>query len=205
VERIEALFDRLGSMTDFRYSKYEGVLRAKLLINDAGTFEQGHVLLGELLGYSAGNRNGDASPDPWWRASEDFCLVFEDYTEAQTTSAIPAKKARQAYTHPNWIRSQLVAAESAEIVPILVSPCTEIEQGAVPHMDGVIHWSIDDLRRTSEEALALVRELRRDYPGPGDIAWRAMAAERLRAARLSPREFVEALKQRQVDLKVRGA
>lgn len=204
VERIEALFDRLGSLTDFKFSKFETELRNKLAVDDANIFEQGHVLLGTLLGYDAGNRNDDASPDPWWRASDDFCLVFEDYTEAAETSAVPAKKARQACTHPNWIRSEQLVASSAEIIPVLVSPCREVEQGAIPHMVDVVHWPTSDLRRISELAITLIKELRRDYPGPGDLAWRAMAAERLKSKRLAPREFLESLKSEQPSLVARG-
>lgn len=202
VERMEAMFDRLGSLNDHRFSRFEVELREKIAKNEARAFEQGHVMLGQLLGFDAGNRNDDASPDPWWRSSDKFCLVFEDYTDAEG-EAVPAKKARQAFSHPNWVRSELLVADGADIVPVMIAPCTQVEKGAAPHMAEVIYWPVDDFRRVAEIALNVVKELRREYPGAGDLVWRAMAAERLKRARLSPRELVSSLRSEQPTLTIR--
>lgn len=202
VERIEAMFDRLGSLNDHRFSRFEVELREKISINEAKHFEQGHVMLGQLLGFDAGNRNDDASPDPWWRSSEKFCIVFEDYTDAEG-DAVPAKKARQAFSHPNWVKSELLVSEGAEIIPVMVAPCTHVEKGAAPHMAEVIYWPVDDFRRIAEISLNVIRELRREYPGAGDLVWRAMAAERLKRARLAPRELVNSLRNEQPSLIIR--
>lgn len=199
IERIEALFDRLGSLNDHRFSKFEVDLRKKISVNDAKEFEQGHVMLGQLLGFDAGNRNDDASPDPWWRSSETFCIVFEDYTDAEGDT-VPARKARQAATHPNWIKSELLVAENADVVSVMIAPCVYVERGAVPHMGQVIYWPTDDFRRIAEIAINVIKDLRREYPGAGDLAWRAMASERLRRSRLSPRELVRSLREEQPEM-----
>lgn len=64
-------------------------------LQDGDGFEQAQVLLGEHLGFSAGKRESDASPDPWWIVG-DIALVFEDHANAQgDTAVIDATKARQ--------------------------------------------------------------------------------------------------------------
>lgn len=204
IERIEALFDRLGSLNDFKFAKFETELRDKLALNDAASFEQGHKMLGQLLGFDAGNRNDEASPDPWWRASDRFCIVFEDYTAAES-DCIPAKKARQAITHPNWIRSEQIVDTDALIVPVIVSACSQVERGAVPHLEGVIVCSTERVRQVLEIGLMVIKDLRREYPGAGDLAWRALAAERLKRHQLSPHQFVEMLRASAPKLNIRGA
>ena len=46
---------------------------------DGVGFETSHEELGKLLGYEAGKVEADATPDPWWRADDSFCFVFEDH------------------------------------------------------------------------------------------------------------------------------
>ncbi len=87
------------------------------------------VTLGEMLGFRAGKHESDASPDPWWIAG-NFCLVFEDHSDAQPTSALGATKARQVAGHPNWVREnkELVhLPDNCEILPILVARVIRIE------------------------------------------------------------------------------
>ncbi len=121
VERIEALLDRLGTITDYKWDQFEADIRKKLEQDDATLFEQGHALLGELLGYEAGNRNDTGSPDPWWLANAEFCFIFEDHSDAEDSSSLHVNKARQACTHPNWVTANLPVAKDARIVSVLVS------------------------------------------------------------------------------------
>ena len=43
--------------------------------------------------------------------------------------------------------------------------------------------SLEDFRRWAEEALVVIRDLRRDFQEPGDLAWRAQAARALSECR----------------------
>jgi hypothetical protein len=44
-----------------------------------------------------------------------------------------------------------------------------------------------------KQALQTLRDVRRDFPGPGNLAWRTATAERLRAAKIAPQELKEML------------
>lgn len=196
IERLEERFDSLGTLTDHKYDKFEADVRTKLDHNDAKVFEDGHAKLGELLGYEAGNRNDTASPDPWWMANGSMCLIFEDKSESDPGNSLSVDYARQVCTHPNWVRENLPVDKDALIVPILVTPAQVADDAALPHLKDVLVWNLEDFRKWAREAIAVVRELRKEYPNSGDLAWRAAAAEKLTAACVTPESLLAMLKDR---------
>lgn len=182
VEQLEAQLVKLGTVHNRQFTAREKEIRDGLRAGD--TFEQAQVLLGEHLGFSAGKRESDASPDPWWIVGE-IALVFEDHANAKgDTSTIDATKARQAASHPDWLREHVPASCGAVIQPVLVTPAKNAKEGAMPHLGRVAHWDLKDFRDWAEAALVTIRELRRSFQEPGDLAWRAQAAEALTTARL---------------------
>lgn len=196
VERIESLFDRLGTLTHYKYTRFESDIRQKLEQNEARDFEDGHAKLGELLGYSTGNRNDTATPDPWWLTNESLCFIFEDHSDAkQPYGQLSVDKARQVCTHPNWVRDNLLVNQESNIVPILVTPVPTADNAALPHLKGVLLWPLDNFREWARNAMTVMREIRSSYPGSGDLAWRALAAEKLDAAFISPSKLLEKLKE----------
>lgn len=182
VEQLEAQLVKLGTVHNRQFTAREKEIREGL--KDGDGFEQAQVLLGEHLGYSAGKRERDASPDPWWIVG-NIALVFEDHANAKgDTSTIDATKARQAASHPDWLREHVPASHDASIQPVLVTPAKNAKDGAMPHLGRVAHWDLNDFRDWAETALVTIRDLRRSFQEPGDLAWRAQAAEALTSARL---------------------
>jgi len=53
----------------------------------------------------------------------------------------------------------------------------------MPHLGKVAHWDLADFRTWAQQALVTVRELRRSFQEPGDLAWRAHAAQALSDSR----------------------
>jgi Rad3-related DNA helicase len=181
VERLEAQLMRLGTLHNRAFSAREKEIRDGLQIG--GSFEWAQVLLGEHLGFAVGKRESDASPDPWWLVG-DVSFVFEDHANASgDTAVIDATKARQAGSHPDWMREFVLGATDTTIYPVLVTPAKKAKQGAVPHLGRVSHWDLEDFRAWAERALVTVRDLRRSFVEPGDLVWRAQAAEALVAAK----------------------
>lgn len=177
VEQLEAQLLKLGTLHNREFSARETEIREGL--GDGKTFEQAQVLLGEHLGFTAGKREDDASPDPWWIIG-DIALVFEDHANAKgETSVIDATKARQAFSHPNWMRANVPESAGAQIRPVLVTPAKHAKKGAMPHLKRVAHWDLGDFQIWADQALITIRELRRDFQEPGDLAWRARAAQAL--------------------------
>lgn len=196
IERMETLFDDLGTLTDYKYDKFEAEVRINLDQNGANIFEVGHEKLGKLLGYNAGNRNDTGTPDPWWMANGSLCFIFEDHSDALPDNTLSVNKARQACTHPNWVRENLSVDEDATIVSILVTPVKVADDSALPHLKEVLVWNLEDFRAWAHNAISTVREIRKEYPNSGDLVWRANAAEKLTEANVTPKALLSMLKER---------
>lgn len=194
IERLESQLDRLGTHTNRRYDAEEAAIRTGLASRDADAFEQAHVRLGALLGFAAGNRNTQGAPDPWWMVDDLFVFIFEDHSDADANSELSVRKARQAMSHPNWVRDNLPIAEGAEVVAVLISPVTEANDEALPHLHNVFYWNLDEFRTWAQNALAVVRELRTTFPGPGDVSWRDRAALSYSEAGIDPTALYARLK-----------
>jgi len=181
IENIENMLERHGASHDRKYAaKEKQVLEG---IKHEDTFESAHVLLGEFLGFNSGKREADGSPDPWWKVGH-ICFVFEDHAGANKDSALSVEKARQAADHPRWMRSNVENLENAEIIPILVTPTSRSSPGAKPHLQEVYLWPLDDFKEWAVHALETIREIRKTFSSPGDIAWRAEAITKLRMSGL---------------------
>lgn len=180
VERLEAYLHKLGTVHNRAFSAREKQIREGLATG-AG-FEAAQVLLGEHLGFEAGKKEDDASPDPWWRAGE-FAFVFEDHANAGAAAVIDATKARQAASHPDWLREHVPGTAGANIQSVLVTPAGKAKKGAMPHLGRVAFWDLADFRSWTDKVLETVRELRREFVEPGDLAWRAQAAQKLEEIR----------------------
>ncbi len=64
---------------------------------------------------------------------------------------------------------------------------------ALPHLKDVLYWNLDEFRSWSEQALLILRELRRVFPGTGDVMWRERAASEYTKHGLSPSRLLERL------------
>jgi hypothetical protein len=56
---------------------------------------------------------------------------------AKAESSLDVTKARQASTHPNWVRANLPLSQTAEILPVLISPVKVADTDALPHLGEV--------------------------------------------------------------------
>ncbi|HKQ04648.1 MAG TPA: hypothetical protein VJ464_05920 [Blastocatellia bacterium] len=106
------------------------------------------------------------------------------------------KKARRVSLHPNWMRDHLDASKSTGIIPVLVTPVSKITQGVVSHLKGVTLWPLNEFRNWAEVAVSTIRELRTTFLEPGDLIWRAHAAELFVSRGLDATSLTARLKQR---------
>jgi hypothetical protein len=194
IERIETILESLGTINDLKYAKREKNILDLINKNEAKSFEEGQKILGEFLGYDAGNENTDGAPDPWWLIDQDLCIVFEDYSDASPDSDLPISKARQAALHQNWIKNKLSLSPSAKIITIIVSSVKTIDKEAVPFLGDVYFWDIGLFREWVLKSLTVIRELRTNFPGSGDLVWRADAISKYKANKLDPEGILSILK-----------
>ena len=182
VEGIERRFLALGTSSDRDFEKLAATIMDK--ITDPNEFEEGQRLLGELLGFKAGNAKSDAAPDPWWIGATRG-IVFEDHANAEAATVFGANKARQSASHPEWIAESVDEAKGVAMVPVLVTPCTSASSGAKPHLKKVLLWPLDDFRQWATRAIAVLRDLKATMPPEGDLAWRAIACSKIEAEGLT--------------------
>jgi len=185
IERLETRLEQLGMSNDLGFAKEEAFIRQNIAKSEKGPFEAAHERLGTLIGYDAGNRETTGSPDPWWIADESMCFIFEDHSNAKS-GTLDVKKARQVGSHPNWAKANLNLSPTSSVLPVLISPVATADKDALPHLDGVFLWDLADFREWANNALTVVRELRRTFPGSPDIVWRSTAAERYRTSTMDP-------------------
>jgi hypothetical protein len=194
VERMELQLDNLGTVHDAKYSSFEKGIRDGLGSSDAVTFERAQRDLGTLLGYESGNQETNGAPDPWWLVNSDLCLVFEDHSDAAPGSSINVKKARQVFSHPNWIKANVTKTEATTIVPVLVTPATSADKDALPHLENILIWPLDEFRQWADGALEKVRGFRRTFSGAGDLAWKADTGKAYAESDLNPQSVFKRLK-----------
>lgn len=178
IDGLEIKLSKLGTVNNRKFEKeekeiLENLNRLKSTKEDSTAFENGHERLGRLLGYTAENSEGNADPDPRWMIGDDFCIVFEDHSG----SSLGANKVRQAASHPNWVRENLNLRQNAQIIPVMVTPCKSIEQGAIPHTADVCYWNQGEFIGWAKNALRIVRDLRRSFPGEANLEWRKRAMQ----------------------------
>jgi hypothetical protein len=191
VEGIEDIFEEVGTVQDRKYDAIEKEVRSGIAQDDDGKlFEKSHETLGSLLGYAVGKVEASGTPDPWWMTGQ-YCFVFEDYSEAKSGSTLSVNKARQAAGHPRWIKEHLKLTAEMRIIAVLITDAENIDANAIPHVRDVQLWKLSNFRTWAENAMRTIRDLRRSYPGEGNLAWQAEACARLDAEAMSPEGLIK--------------
>jgi len=185
IEKLELNIIKLGYMNNQNYNKHNLTIMEGIE-SDSSSFEESQVLLGELLGFKAGNSNEQGAPDPWWILRDDLCIVFEDHNDAKETSKLSIEKARQAFCHDSWIKDNIPLSKNAEIIKVLVTPVTTTQIGATTFLEDVCLWNLDEYKHWVKKCLSIVRKLRSSFPGEGDMVWRLDAMKTYHENNLTP-------------------
>jgi hypothetical protein len=194
IDRLQNVLDELGTMHDQKFAMREKQILSGLGSADPPTFEGALEALGQLLGFDSGKEESKGSPDPWWLVNDKLCLVFEDHSEALSTSKLSVTKARQVALHPNWIRDKLALTPDAVVLPVLVTPVAACEDEAAIHLKDVAVWPIEQFRAWAVNAVQTIRQLRVTYPGAGDMLWRAAAMEAYEKSGIDPASLLRRLR-----------
>lgn len=193
IEKFESNIISLGYMNNQKYDKHNLTI-IEGIESKSSSFEESQVLLGELLGYKAGNSNEQGAPDPWWILRDDLCIVFEDHNEAKETSKLSIEKARQAFCHHSWIQENIILSENAEIIKVLITPVKKTQIGATTFLDDVCLWDLAEYKSWVKNCLSIVRKLRSSFPGEGDLIWRSEAMKIYQENSLTPILLSEKIK-----------
>lgn len=162
-DNMQNLFTKDGLVHNGKFDKREQRVRSYLSSGDSSKFEESMVELGNLLGFTAGKVEEEGSPDPYWLISDDEIIVFEANNEASEESVLSTTKARQAATHDNWLKANLELNDTVSIYQVLVTPKVKLSEGAVSQIvgSGLSLWNLDDFVIWANNALTIVREIRK--------------------------------------------
>ena len=79
---------------------------------------------------------------------------------------------------------------------------SKIDKDAIPYAGDVRYWNKEHFVKWTQNSVGVIRELRRNFPGRGDLVWRAEACDAYRRNNISPTQLLEnVLGQKLADLK----
>lgn len=129
-------------------------------------FHMGLERLGRFLGAQPTRTDEQGAPDVVWSFEGDIHVAFEAKSEKNADGVLSKDDVLQCKGHVDWVRDKLAAdRQSARILPVIVSPVSNLHEAARPHVDGLFwihHNEVGELARITAELLG---ELRTEFSG----------------------------------------
>jgi hypothetical protein len=127
----------------------------------SGSFERGLELLGKLLGFDSSRPSEqESAPDSVWLLTDQLAIVFEAKSEEKPDSAISMNSVRQSNTHRNWVLNNCHVSTGAEVITVLVSPRTSIEENASQNAEDLYYAHVGQMKDLAETLEAALRRIR---------------------------------------------
>lgn len=191
IDRIEIEILKDGTNNNIKFERRVSKILSLLNDDNGKKFEDGHKLLGELLGYTSQNSTEDSAPDPWWIINDKICIVSEDKIYESVDKPIPTSHVRQAASHHVWIKKKVnILNQAANIITIFITNSKIIEKSAVTFASNIYYVNKEDFLQWATTAIEGIRKVRRTFTSEGDLIWRSEAIETLREMRLSPQDYL---------------
>jgi len=76
---------------------------------------------------------------------------------------------------------------------VLVTPVSKAKEGALPTLSKVHLWKADDFKTWAKQAVAIIREIRKDFVEPGDLGWRQQALNTIISKKLNMVSIISSL------------
>lgn len=203
IQSMEAELCELGLRTAGKYTRLELDILNDIQKARGEKFESGHQKLGTLLGFNSQNSDGEGAPDPWWQIEDSLCFVFEDHIKKSDGDKLELDKARQANSHPNWIKEYVSGLrEDSDIIPVLLTNADVGSKDCQLQLQGVAVWPLADFREWAKRSLEMIRSLRAELQNQGDLVWRAKAITSLESISATPSTLRAKLEGMKVHLSV---
>lgn len=151
-------------------------------------FEQGHLELGEILGYISKNINTDGAPDPYWIIG-DMCIVSEDKIY-KSEKEIPICDAREASTHKKWMeQNESLITKKTHIYTVLISNSKKLDSDAKHIVDDIYYLNYTEFMEWAKKALTTIRSIHSTFVEEGNCEWRQAAYRELKQNGVTPLDF----------------
>ena len=162
-------------------------------------FENGQLLLGQILGYDAYNSSAPSAPDPYWIVNDSFCIVFEDKIYEDPHKEIPTEHVTQAGRHHIWIRDNVeILKKDATILTVFVSNSNSITEDARAFCQEIYYCNRDDLLNWANKALNCLRTAKSSFVETGDSEWRENTHKIFIREQVTPLDFIELITQKKL-------
>ena len=164
-------------------------------------FENGHKLLGELLGYNSKNPNMDGAPDPYWIVNSKIVIVSEDkiYQEKDTIKNVPIKDVTESGRHPEWLREyETEIDDDVEIINIFVTNSRNIDESARVYAKDIYYINRDDYVEWAIKALNVIRSIYKTFNDTGDSEWRNISYQELTINEVTPKDYINFIKKQKL-------
>ncbi|WP_283153612.1 DEAD/DEAH box helicase [Guptibacillus hwajinpoensis] len=195
VEMLEFLFDRLGIASDNKFNRKIKEAQTFLSERNYNNFENGHEILGMLLGFKSSNTDQTGGPDPWWIVDNKVCLVFEDKFHVDPQKPLSVSEVKQAKGHKDWIRKNISDfRDDGKIITVFITNITNIDDSALPFTEDLYYWNVDDFLSWSYSAIEVIRKVRKRFNEPGDLIFRSEAIEILQGEGLDIMSVISKVK-----------
>ena len=159
--------------------------------NQGLKFEEGHQLLGDMLGYISKNENYTGAPDPYWIFGDSICIVSEDKMY-EKNQEIPFGDIRQAASHETILReNEPLVTTNMKVITVMLSNAIEADKSAAALMENIYYLPKDAFMRWAYDAINVIRKLYNTFQHEGDIEWRKGAISELQNARITPNDFID--------------
>lgn len=161
--------------------------------SDAATrFERGLDSLGELLGFTVERGIGaqNAAPDSVWHIGHEVFIAWEAESEGKPESSVAVSKVRQARGHVDWVLDRYKLQNADNVHVILTTPKTTLDAEARKFCGGVLHITVEGVRRLAKEATKALENVRRDAGGRSETVVAEAILREFKTAEVLPRQIL---------------
>ena len=197
VETIREHLADLGAVGD-RFERQLSQIKENIQSSNHKEFHQGLKGLGEMLGFQVELPEGNAVPDCIWSIRNLVYVVHEAKSEHTPKGPIGVNDIRQAQSHTNWTRANRTCEANPEILCLIESPRTTVDQEAIVHAGSLCHITPRQLKEIFDEIAAILRRVRSKLVDLSDEKVLEELFRELSENNLVPRKLLERLSQRPV-------
>ena len=197
VETIREYLADLGAIGG-RFEQQLNQIKENIQSPDHKDFHRGLKGLGEMLGFQAEIPEDNAAPDCIWSIGNLVHIVHEAKSEHTPKNPIGVNDIRQAQSHGNWIRANRKCEDNTEIVCLIESPRTTVDQEAIVHADSLYHITPRQLKEIFDKIAAILRRVRSKLVNLSDEKVLEELFRELSESNLVPRQLLDRLSQKLV-------
>lgn len=184
--QAEAIWNRIDELGWHgpTFSRALEEMRTGIVATDSPT--QFHMALeqfGQFLGASALRSTATGAPDVVW-VFPGQAFTFEAKTEKRENSIVAKRDVLQALGHPKWLKANRVDLKNSNIVAVLITPGSRIDEAAKPHLEDLINVTPSALAKWSVELSSALKELRSEFAGKEFASSRKQFKARIKQQKL---------------------